>query len=47
MVRAAEVLAQIQATAHPQAVFTNPPKRKRGVTQRIGGKLVTEIEEVA
>jgi hypothetical protein len=47
MSNAAQVLAQIQATAHPQAVFTNPPKKKRGVTRRVNGVLVTDIEEVA
>lgn len=38
--------AQTMASAQPQVVNVNPPKRKRAITNRVNGQLVTEIIEV-
>jgi hypothetical protein len=42
----AQMHGQALATAQPQVVVANQPKRKRAITSRVNGQLITEIQEV-
>lgn len=42
----AQMHGQALATAQPQVVNVNPPKRKRAITSRVNGQLVTDIVEI-
>lgn len=39
-------VAQAMAQMQPQVVVANQPKRKRAITSRVNGQLITEIQEV-
>lgn len=47
MTNAAGIIQQMQASAQPQVIVANQPKRKIARTRRVGADLITEIEEIA